>query len=250
MFIVAFVAQALSGLPLENGFCFWSIIANTCLFLFPGVLITVATLELVSGKMVNGVVKLFYSLLIAIIEGICLAVGRASVWWSSSQSLTCVRYQSEYWSFLMYPFFVLSLSVVLNANRKQWPAMWASAASGFIALKLISLVTPHSSLAIIGSAFTLSLSSQLINYAFGIRAKVMPSIYCGIFTLLPGSFGVRGGIYLLNDNFSFASDFLYSMMEFLISISIGFFSAQPFMKCLKMLRKSKSSKEMRNLDTF
>jgi uncharacterized membrane protein YjjB (DUF3815 family) len=249
MLMVAFVAQALSSISSESGFCFWSIVGSTCLFIFPGVLVTVATLELTSGKVVNGVIKLCFALFIAMIEGIGIAAGEAAVWWfnSNTSQITCQRYQSEYWSILMYPFFLLSISILLNSNRKQWPSMWISSAFGFLVLKLVLKATPWTAIAILASAFTLSLTAQILHEIFGSRAKVIPSIYCGIWTLIPGSLGVRGGQYLLQQNYLFANQFFDSMLEFALSIAIGFFAAQPFIKLIQALtRKS----HLKNMETF
>jgi uncharacterized membrane protein YjjB (DUF3815 family) len=244
---IAFVTQCLVTIP-GQVFCYWTISLGSAIWLLPGLSITTSTMELSNGNIISGSVNFFYAVVTALLLGFGLNIGQSFVFWRPlDPNLACHRGFSDWWEILLFPVFIGSSLVLLNAPWRQWSGMFLSSLIGWIMYRAVSNMFIEAS-AVVVAAGSVSLFAHVWHRLT--RCHVVPQIMCGIFMLLPGSMGVRGGFAIISENYSGALSLGFSMFQTAISITVGIFAASPIVEMLKLRRSLRKQMSMGNKDTF
>jgi uncharacterized membrane protein YjjP (DUF1212 family) len=214
----SFIARSLS-----NRICHLSVSLSATVILLPGLSLTTALIELTSKNIISGVVKTFYALVVAFILGFGMAIGeRLSVYLVNSPINTDVCSPvSPYWKIFFLPLAAIAFSMDLRAHPRQWPIMIFTSSVGFGVSYLMTAYDVDSQLTSIVSAFVLGIVGNLYG-KFTRKAAIIP-LLGGIIMLVPGSIGVKGLLYIFNNNSAQGSTFALNMVVISLCITAGLF---------------------------
>lgn len=108
-------------------FCFSALAQSSIALILPGYTVLCAALELQSGAMVAGSIRLVYAIIYSLFLGFGITLGSVIVglvWKDATSAVTCQNPLSEngnYLFFLSVPVFTLCLTVINQAKWKQAP---------------------------------------------------------------------------------------------------------------------------------
>ncbi|ORY38392.1 DUF1212-domain-containing protein [Rhizoclosmatium globosum] len=234
-FISAFLSKAVQGSIHDSGQCFRYLkvtLSAVALFL-PGLPLTIAIIDLSSRNAVSGTVRLFSSLFTAMLLGFGMTIGSALVLWSSDNSdgQNC-QPTSQWWSILFFVPMSMSLNLLFQANKHQWPIMILSALVGFLMSVFLNMIpqlaaqpTVTTALCAVGIGLTSNLYARITN-----DVAIAP-ILAGILLQVPGSLSVKstlgffGGISGSNSAGSVVDgiSFTFEMLTIAMSLALGLF---------------------------
>ncbi|KAJ2739154.1 pheromone-regulated protein prm10, partial [Coemansia sp. BCRC 34301] len=206
--------------------CFAAVPMAAAINLLPGLSLALAMLELSSGNVICGAVRLIAATMASFVIGWSINVGRslgmAMRGWTDqpmASSFSSCKGLSMWWWFLFVPISAVGFSVWFKVHWRRWPATVVAAAIGLAvqtSCDRVHVLRPIS--AGIG-AFAVG--------AFGAACgRVLQSassadiVFVGIIQLVPGSTGVRSFVSLLSDELS-ASSLTMSMLSTSIAIAVG-----------------------------
>eukprot|EP00475_Leptophrys_vorax_P026578 TRINITY_DN3761_c0_g2_i1.p1 TRINITY_DN3761_c0_g2~~TRINITY_DN3761_c0_g2_i1.p1 ORF type:complete len:624 (+),score=131.34 TRINITY_DN3761_c0_g2_i1:127-1872(+) len=255
--LISFTSQALASIPLQflpglqNQLCFWSMALSSACWTLPGLSITTAVMELSNGSLVSGAVNLFYAVILAIILGFGIAIGSTFVLWTNQANLasTCPQVINFWFNALfIFPIWNLSMYILLHAAPGQWPSMLFVTFVGYSVNQVCSLTFQSDTAATALSAFVMTLLA-FVMHRVRRQIHVVPLILSGIMFLLPGGLGVRGASSLARSDIGSGNSLGLQVVQTALSITVGIFSATPFMQMFK-LRRTKLSKKTSNAEIF
>ncbi|KAF2104791.1 DUF1212-domain-containing protein, partial [Rhizodiscina lignyota] len=154
--IAAFMTSALARVfgSIHNGeyFCFSALAQSSIALILPGYTVLCAALELQSGAIVAGSIRLVYALIYSLFLGFGITLGKdpigslarpsadshisgsvvVGVAWKDAVSTThCPHPMENYWFFLSVPVFTLCLIVINQAKWKQAPVQMIISLAGY-----------------------------------------------------------------------------------------------------------------------
>lgn len=117
-FTVAIIARSLVTYVWPGEMCFFASALGACVWLFPGLSITTAVIELAGGAPISGTSRMFKALVTALIQGFGLALGsRAGTLGAKLGSYGCTSTAARPWFVQVPAFFVVygSFAILTNA---------------------------------------------------------------------------------------------------------------------------------------
>ncbi|KAI9346594.1 hypothetical protein BDR26DRAFT_855807 [Obelidium mucronatum] len=238
----AFLSRSIQG-PVHNaGYCFRYLkvtLSAVALFL-PGLPLTVAIIDLSSRNMVSGTVRMFGSLFTAMLLGFGMTIGSTAVIWdtdnSDGPSGTCVP-TSQWWAVIFFVPMSMSLNLLFQANKHQWPIMVVTAAAGFVANVFLNMIPQLAEQPTVVTALcgvVIGICSNL--YARITNDVAIAPILAGILLQVPGSLSVKSTLGFFAANAPGSSDasssnivngvnFTFQMLSIGMSLAMGLFVA-------------------------
>ncbi|KAM5347863.1 hypothetical protein ACJ41O_007687 [Fusarium nematophilum] len=132
--ITSFIARAFGSLRGGDLFCFSALAQSSIALILPGYMVLCSSLELQSGNIVAGSVRMVHALIYTLFLGYGITIG-ASLYGMidshASSSSSCSDPLGRGWYFLFVPAFTMCLCLINQAKWKQTPVMTAMALAGF-----------------------------------------------------------------------------------------------------------------------
>ncbi|KAI8621380.1 hypothetical protein BC830DRAFT_1163828 [Chytriomyces sp. MP71] len=194
--VCTFVSRGIQLWLHSNGLCFRYLqvtLSAVALFL-PGLPLTIAIIDLSSRNMVSGTVRMFGSLFTAMLLGFGMTIGGALVVWNSEgpdAGPTCTP-TSQYWAFLFFIPMSMSLNLLFQASKYQWPIMVIVAAAGHVTsifLGTIPQLQAQPTVVTAVASLVIGMTSNL--YARFTNDVAIAPILSGILLQVPGSLSVK-----------------------------------------------------------
>ncbi|KAJ3298057.1 hypothetical protein HDU79_000908 [Rhizoclosmatium sp. JEL0117] len=229
--IATFVARSMQA-PLHN-YCFdyVKVTLSSLAVFVPGLSLTIAIIELSTKNIVSGTVRLIGALFTSMLYGFGMTLGSALVLWdnTSPTNPTCEP-TSPLWAILFLIPLAMSVNVIFQSNRHQWPIMTLASALGYAAYQFFNTIpslsaqpTAVTALAGLVIGLTGNIYSRLTN-----DVAVAP-IFSAIMLQVPGALSVKSTLGLFVGNGSTPShgidgvSFTFSMLTIGMSLSMGLF---------------------------
>lgn len=114
--------------------CFSAIVLSACVWLLPGLTLTLAIRELATGNMVAGTVRMFSAFMTALKLGFGIAFGSYIPFWIPRTGITtpCQATASPYWMLPTFFTTVVPFNILLDTSLWQWPGQLITSGVGFI----------------------------------------------------------------------------------------------------------------------
>ncbi|KAJ3262802.1 hypothetical protein HDU77_011814 [Chytriomyces hyalinus] len=235
--VSAVVAKGIQGWLHQKGFCFnyIKVTLSAVAIYLPGLPLTLAIIDLSSRNMVSGTVRMFGSLFTAMLIGFGMTIGGALAFWNTeginSGPQECPP-TSQLWAFLFFIPMSMSLNLLFQASKFQWPIMVLAAALGYITSVFLGYVPqlqaePTAITAL--SAMVIGLTSNV--YARFTNDVAIAPILAGILLQVPGALSVKGTLGFFAGSSSNGStsnivdgmSFTFSMLAIGMSLALGLF---------------------------
>lgn len=132
--VTSFIARAFGSINNGELFCFSALAQSSIALILPGYMVLCSSLELQSGNLVAGSVRMVHALIYTLFLGYGITIG-ASLYGmmdgNASSSPKCSEPLGREWNFLFVPGFTLCLCLINQAKWRQTPVMTAMALAGF-----------------------------------------------------------------------------------------------------------------------
>ncbi|KAJ3085712.1 hypothetical protein HK102_013899, partial [Quaeritorhiza haematococci] len=219
---VSFVARALNlFIPCMS---FWAVVLPSIIWFLPGLMMTMATMELATRNIVAGTARMFYAFLVSMLLGFGLTIGtRLMIWNTRDVAAKSCSPVPQYFIFLLFLPLTSCMFMLMQASPRQLPIMISITAVGYgVSFFARQLLNPDSASVI--AAFVVGLLSNL--YARMTRQMAIVPIVGGIMLQVPGSIGVRGASSTFKTRiFGDGTQFGFDMIIIALSIIVGLFAA-------------------------
>ncbi|KAI9346595.1 hypothetical protein BDR26DRAFT_112871 [Obelidium mucronatum] len=243
--IVTFMARGVQGFLHRNNlnFDYVKVTLSSLAVFLPGLSLTIAIIELSTRNMVSGTVRMFGALFIAMLLGFGMTIGSALVLWDTNPypSPPAVEPTSILWAILFFVPMSMSINLLFQANKHQWPIMLLSSGLGFVSTTLLNMIpqlqqTPTAVTAL--SGVVIGLTGNI--YARMTNDVAVAPILGGILIQVPGSLSVRSslgffaGTITTNSTSTGTSpntsvvdgvNFVFQMLSIGMSLAMGLFVA-------------------------
>lgn len=219
--LVAFVARIL-----HRWICYKAVMLASIVVLLPGYALTNSVMELSSHNVISGAVRMFSSLVYALLLGYGLSIGAsiAGAIDGTTPEEVCSNSVPSIWFILLFPLAAIAINITFGASCRQWPAMLFLGGVGYSVSFLCGAYLPNSSqVAPAISAFAIGIVGNL--YARLTKQMAFAPIMGGISILVPGSIGVRGALLLLTDPSGNGATFALNCVIIALGITVGLFAA-------------------------
>ncbi|KAJ3218290.1 hypothetical protein HK099_005119 [Clydaea vesicula] len=238
-FLIALLTRICQYYLIPEGYCINNLTVELAglVILLPGLPLTFAITDISSKGMISGTVKLFHSLMTALLLGFGMQMGNSILFLAVNQfGDSCVATPpSQYWYFLLFPVLSFCVSCILQAPLKAFPSMMISSAAGFgITVKLGTLLpstvaSANVQLPTILASFVVGIISNL--YAKYSNDLAFSPLIAGIFFLVPGGVGVRSMLGFFSGDSLQATGFVFQMLVIGLAISVGLFASSIIIRC-------------------
>ncbi|KAJ2724610.1 pheromone-regulated protein prm10 [Coemansia sp. Benny D115] len=221
--VVALVTALLS-----NWVCFAAVPMAATINLLPGLGLVLSMVELSSGNVICGAVRLVSATMTSFMIGWgtivghnlgMAAVGREQSTEIASFSSCAATPMSMWWWFLFVPLSTMGFSIWFRVHWRQWPATIVATALGLVIQSFCDRVHVMRPISPGIASFAVGVFGNLYGRLFHCTTNAA-FVFVGIMQLVPGSTGVRGFISLLSEDSS-ASSLTMTMLSTAISIAVG-----------------------------
>ncbi|KAI9694153.1 MAG: hypothetical protein M1822_003424 [Bathelium mastoideum] len=133
--ITSFLSRAFGSINDGHLFCFSSLASSSITLILPGYRILCAALELQSGSVVAGSVRMVYALVYSLFIGFSLTIGTATYGImdkDATSSSQCENPMPAHLAFVFVPVFTLCLMIIHQAKWTQMPLMLIIAFAGYV----------------------------------------------------------------------------------------------------------------------
>ncbi|KAJ4226445.1 hypothetical protein NW759_005031 [Fusarium solani] len=132
--VTSFLGRAFGSINNGELFCFSALAQSSIALILPGYMVLCSSLELQSGNIVAGSVRMVHALIYTLFLGYGITIG-ASLYGmidkNATSSTQCSDPLGREWYFLFVPGFAMCLCLINQAKWKQTPVMTAMALAGF-----------------------------------------------------------------------------------------------------------------------
>ncbi|KAJ3013114.1 UNVERIFIED_CONTAM: hypothetical protein HDU68_000870 [Siphonaria sp. JEL0065] len=141
----AFAAKAVQGSFYNNGISFdpLKVVLSSLIMFLPGMSLTIAVIELSTRNLVSGTVRMFGALFTALFLGFGMMVGESLVLWHDSSLKVAPPANTpttQLWSILFFVPMAMSINLLFQASKHQWPIMCFASFTGYVVVNLANLV--------------------------------------------------------------------------------------------------------------
>ncbi|KAI9225307.1 MAG: hypothetical protein DHS80DRAFT_20598 [Piptocephalis tieghemiana] len=248
--LVAFTVTAL-----RNHICYIGAILSPLSFTLPGFPLMVSTTEILSGNMLQGSIRLIYSITRTFIFGYGLSFGQ-SLWALCETgkgtgpggqvllSIKAAKCQADVgfrppWipQLIGIPLMSIAFAMRFHASFSQLFLIMPSGIAGYVVNYFLSKYVHQPFLTRAAAGFSVGIVSNLLSRYFR-RIAVVPTLP-SILMLVPGSFGVRGVLSIIGgDTISDALSLTVQMILICLGLTLGLFFASFITYPLGSERKS------------
>lgn len=157
--LTSFLARMFGSINGGSLFCFSALSQSAIALILPGWLVLSASLELQSGQMIAGSVRMVYALIYTIFLGYGITIGSViwgAIYENATSETTCRGDAVDWrWGILFVPLFTISLSMINQAKFRQMPVMIIIAFSGWIVNRFAGLYFGNSQISSMFGALTI-----------------------------------------------------------------------------------------------
>jgi uncharacterized membrane protein YjjP (DUF1212 family) len=230
--VIAILTRVFATYVWPDEICFFSASLGALVWLFPGLGILNAVVEISGSAPISGTARMFRSLLIMLMIGFGLAIGsRIGNIGGKLTSYDCASGDSTAWYVKVVSFFLCSLgyAVLQNIRLQQLPGAMVTQVTGYLVATFMPPLIGDEG-AIVMAAMSVGLVATLIGY---IRNRPPYSnVVAGIVFLLPGALGIRGATAIIDNDYVSATAFGSTMLVNMLSVTIGLSLANTLTKPL------------------
>lgn len=133
--LTSFLARAFGSINGGNMICFSALAQSSIALILPGYMVLCSSLELQTGNIVAGSVRMVHALIYTLFLGYGITIGTSLYGMLDKDAPSetfCHEPLHRNWYFLFVPAFALCLCLVNQAKWKQTPVMIAMALAGFV----------------------------------------------------------------------------------------------------------------------
>ena len=196
--MVSFLGRALGSIPDGNHsiFCFSAVAQASIVLILPGFTFTMSALEIQTGNMVSGSVRMVYGIVYTLFLSFGFTIG-ITIFGAMDASSTSATHCQDVWPFWWQVVFVLPFTVsYVIVNRGNWrdmPGMLVVTLAGWLVIHFSS--QRFSSIPALGQALgalTVGILANLMSrLGFGLAMAILhPAIYIQV----PGSLAASGSL--------------------------------------------------------
>ncbi|KAJ3015211.1 UNVERIFIED_CONTAM: hypothetical protein HDU68_012833 [Siphonaria sp. JEL0065] len=239
--ISAFLSRAIQASFHSHGLCYDHLkvtLAALVIFL-PGMSLTISIIELSTRNMVSGTVRMFGALFTAMLLGFGMTIGASLVLWDVDPhpGPTCEP-TSQFWAFLFFIPMAMSINLLFQGNKHQWPIMTFTSGIGYITAGLLNLVPALKAQPTAVNAMASAAIGIVGNiYARCTNDVAVAPIFTAVWIQVPGSLSVKSTLGFFVGTAAANStgaggggvvdgiSFTFQMLTISISLALGLFCA-------------------------
>ena len=233
-FLSSLVVSILSYLIetyIVSGRCIFAQVFGGVVWMFPGVSIMIALLEIYSRSIVYGSARLVYAISLASQLGFGLAMGCGMCYPMKDMvnlfTSGCVSPYPPIFKVLFLPIMSISMALIYGCSKSHFPGVVLVSGSGVYAGAWAqSAMTSYSiaeSVSCVFAAAVVTLMSRILGRITGHNYIIYLST--GILVLVPGSIGVRGMSEMWSGDMNGGIIFTFKMCLVGVSLAMGVFAA-------------------------
>ncbi|KAJ3071958.1 hypothetical protein HDU98_004523 [Podochytrium sp. JEL0797] len=206
--VATFLARAIQGMFRDQCYDFVKVTLSALAVFVPGLGLTIAIIELSTKNIVSGTVRLIGALFNSMLYGFGMTLGSALVLWDTSPSAntpTCSP-TSPLWATVFLIPLAMSVNLIQQANRHQWPVMTLASALGYATYSFLNTIP---SVAAQPTAVT-ALAGLVIGLTGNIYARwtndvAVAPIFSAIMLQVPGALSVKSTLGIFGTTASVGS---------------------------------------------
>eukprot|EP00038_Savillea_parva_P010113 m.188027 g.188027 ORF g.188027 m.188027 type:complete len:499 (+) comp17274_c0_seq1:348-1844(+) len=225
-FLIAGINRAIATYAFPDQVCFFAPTFGALVWLFPGMGIANAVLEIAGNSPIAGTARFFQSVVIFLMIGFGLAIGSRAGTGGEPVSIGVCHAPDSTHSWVLVLSFIgvfCTYAVLLNMSLRQMPSAFLIQIISFSIAKWGVLLVDNDAATMLAAVGVGLSSNALSAYT---KRPAYTNIVMGILVLLPGALGVRGATAIIDNDYVSASSFGSTMLVTLVSVTIGLGLAQ------------------------
>jgi uncharacterized membrane protein YjjP (DUF1212 family) len=234
-FINGFLARIITSYAGSQ--CFNAVAMAGCVWMIPGMPLTLAIMQLVAKDTSNGVARAISALLTVIVLGFSIGLGsglaetipyvREFVATSQAQKLQCQQVNA-FWFFLLYPISAICHCIMLEAEYWQWPLIIPPAGLSFGIWYSLQEPPYNTSIPFTVVVFLAALVSGLCGFGYArlTNDSAFPIIYMAFQFIVPGGLALKTVLGSIQSDLVPGVGFAARLLQALIGCMIGTYLSQ------------------------
>ena len=210
-----------------DGLCAKAYLLGGSVFTFPGLMITLAFLELYSGQTVYGSTKLIHGICQASQIGFGLAMGYLVVSENSATPLSfeygCSYSVGKVWDATFIPIYIISLGIQFNSSMEQFIGSVITSIVAYVVGDALDIFEMPFEVVPFVTAIMITTTARLYAWFNGNERPII-YIITGLMMVTPGAMGVNGSFNTsMGESITDGLAFTMRMILIGITIAIGVF---------------------------